>query len=512
MAMVAFAVLFGALLSLARALQGDTDPYWNVSGIDSGARATTAVVQGTSEPADTPAPSRPQGSPTPDDPHPLPDLRTEVEEYVVLRGDTLGQIAERFGISLQQLISANSIENPNLVEVGQLLLIPAPSLENAGPAYKIIPNSELVYGPAASDFNVEEFVQQKAGYLASYHEEVEGRTLNGAQIVTYVAQSYSVNPRLLLAVLEYNSGWVIARSPHEATLDYPIGLRDPYRKGLYRQLAWAANRLNRGYYLWRVSGANTWLLGDGGVIVINPTINAGTAGVQQFYASLFDRTNWERAVTEGGLAAAYIRLFGDPFQYAVEPLLPPDLTQPEMRLPFAAGEEWAFTGGPHGGWGDGSAWAAIDFAPPGPALGCVQNDAFVTAVADGPIIRSANGAVIQDIEVPGGPPADGLETTGWVVFYLHIETRDRVAAGAYLKAGDRIGHPSCEGGVSTGTHVHLARRYNGEWIPADQLNLAFVLDGWVSSGAGNVYDGYMKRNGIVVEAYAGRSATNAIQR
>jgi hypothetical protein len=78
-------------------------------------------------------------------------------------------------------------------------------------------------------------------------------------------------------------------------------------------------------------------------------------------------------------------------------------------------------------------------------------------------------------------------------------------------AGERVGHPSCEGGVSTGTHLHLARRYNGEWIPADQ-NLPFVLDGWVSGGSGVEYEGYLERNGEKVVADAGQSSKNKIKR
>ena len=35
-----------------------------------------------------------------------------------------------------------------------------------------------------------------------------------------------------------------------------------------------------------------------------------------------------------------------------------------------------------------------------------------------------------------------------------------------VQAGDPLGHPSCEGGNVTGTHVHLARKFNGEWIGA----------------------------------------------
>ncbi len=100
--------------------------------------------------------------------------------------------------------------------------------------------------------------------------------------------------------------------------------------------------------------------------------------------------------------------------------------------------------------------------PEGKGLGCVQSDLWVVAVADGLIIRADQGRVIQDLD------GDGNEGTGWIVLYMHIEGRDRVQAGTYVKAGERIGHPSCEGGYSTGTHFHLARRYNGEWIPADQ--------------------------------------------
>ena len=216
-----------------------------------------------------------------------------------------------------------------------------------------------------------------------------------------VAQDYSVNPRLLLAVLEYQSGWVTNATPTEENITYPIRYFDISRKGLYHQLAWAANNLNRGYYLWRVNGVSRWVLHDESVIPVAPTINAGTAGVQNFFSMLFGQADWEQAVTDQGLFATYNQLFGYPFDYAVEPILPPDLKQPKMQLPFGKDEVWSFTGGPHGGWADGSAWAAIDFAPPGEALGCVANSAWEVAVADGLIVRSDLGAVVQDLDGDG---------------------------------------------------------------------------------------------------------------
>ena len=133
------------------------------------------------------------------------------------------------------------------------------------------------------------------------------------------------------------------------------------------------------------------------------------------------------------------------------------------------------------------------------------SDAWVVAVANGTILRADHGAVIQDLD------GDGNEQTGWIVLYMHIDSKDRVQPGVYLNAGEHIGHPSCEGGVSTGTHVHLARRYNGEWIPADQ-DIPFRLDGWVSIGAGSEYDGYLQLGEQKVEAFAGNSPDNLLQR
>jgi murein DD-endopeptidase MepM/ murein hydrolase activator NlpD len=211
------------------------------------------------------------------------------------------------------------------------------------------------------------------------------------------------------------------------------------------------------------------------------------------------------------LFATYQRLFGYPFDFAIEPLLPPGLYQPPLQLPFEVGAKWVFTGGPHGAWDSGSAWGALDFAPDREAVGCIPSDEWVAAMANGPIVRVGDGVVIQDVDDPQSSPADGYEQTGWAILYMHIESRDRVNAGVYLKAGERIGHPSCEGGLSSGTHVHIARKYHGEWIPADQ-DIPFVLDGWVSVGTGVAYDGFLRRDGVEIEAYAGRSEKNQISR
>lgn len=51
---------------------------------------------------------------------------TPGDRYVVQPGDSLGRIAERYGLALADLLAANRIANPDTIFVGQTLQIPAP--------------------------------------------------------------------------------------------------------------------------------------------------------------------------------------------------------------------------------------------------------------------------------------------------------------------------------------------------------------------------------------------------
>jgi murein DD-endopeptidase MepM/ murein hydrolase activator NlpD len=169
------------------------------------------------------------------------------------------------------------------------------------------------------------------------------------------------------------------------------------------------------------------------------------------------------------------------------------LQQPLFLFPFQAGESWTYTGGPHSGWGTLEPYSGIDFAPPANTSGCIPTELWATALADGVVVRSETGIIVLDLD------GDGEERTGWNIFYLHVATEGRRVVGTKVKAGEPIGHPSCEGGRSTGTHIHIARKYNGEWIPADGT-LAFNLEGWVSHDGTRPYLGTLTRGSETVTA------------
>ena len=52
-----------------------------------------------------------------------PPIQTS-DEYVVQAGDTLFAIALRFGVTAAEIAAANGLSNPNLIFVGQRLVIP----------------------------------------------------------------------------------------------------------------------------------------------------------------------------------------------------------------------------------------------------------------------------------------------------------------------------------------------------------------------------------------------------
>ncbi len=443
-----------------------------------------------------------RSTPTPDQPHSVPTIRTDDIHYIVQPGDTLSRIASQYHTHARKIQEANNLENPDLLAVGQAILVPPPAIVGPAPSNKIIPDSELVFGPYGIFFDTSEMINSNLPNYANYSEPVGDAELSLSEIIDRVAIENSVNPRLLIGIAGYvtNSGL----SPFESTLALPNPpLKNaPVNLDLYRKFSWSANILNKGYYLWKLNAFPNWVLADGSSVIVSPTSNAGTAAIHYYLSFLYGKDEWFQAVGPNGISLYFQDHPTDPFFYSLEPWPSTSIEQPPLRLPFEPGVFWSFTGGPHAGWGDGSAWAALDFAPPGNALGCVQSDSWVTASGDGVIAYSQDGMVILDLD------GDGYMQTGWVVFYLHIENRDRIENGVYVRSGDRIGHPSCEGGISSGTHVHIARRYNGEWISADQI--PFNLDGWLSSGDGIEYNGFLTKNGHRIEAWNGRRKENQI--
>jgi hypothetical protein len=416
--------------------------------------------------------------------------------YYAQSGDTLVGLANRFNVNPFEIVSPDPIPENGLINPEQMLMIPQ-RLAITTSDEKILPDSEVVYSPTAADFDVITYVNNLDGYLADYNEYIFPTGIDsGAEVIQRVALEYSINPRLLLSLLEYNSHWLLGHPQSFQEQYYPMKYISIDNKDLHLQLAWAANQISIGYYQWRDGSLIELTFSDGSTMRLAPTLNAGTVGIMYYFSKIMNPQEWALALDSTiGIAGLHSVLFENAWDRAaqIEPIFPANLTQPALILPFVEEQIWAFTGGPHGAWTIDGSQAALDFAPGSVRHGCTPSNLWTVATAPGVIARLGNGVVMLDLD------GDGKEQTGWVLFYLHVNPIDNLHVGKRVDQGDLLGHPSCEGGRATGTHLHIVRKFNGEWIAADGP-IPFNLSGWEAHAGDSPYEGYLTRGEDIIEA------------
>ena len=429
---------------------------------------------------------------------PLPVRETykpgELVDYTAQTGDTLPALAARFNTTVEEIFESNPQipRDATTMPPGMPMKIPIYFLALWASPFQILPDHAFVDGPTVVGFNTSAYLDSQPGWLKDYRVYASGKWRSGGEMVDFVAINYSINPRLLLALLEYQGGALTQSEP--PVKKNLLGFRRIYWESPYLQLVLAANALNNGYYGWRIGDLVEFERIDGVLIRPDPWQNAASVSLQYYFSQMLAGDDYARATGPQGLIQTYESFFGNPWNDPIT-LIPGSLQQPEFRLPFPSDQTWYYTGGPHTGWGTGEPFAAMDFAPPSDKSGCfiAEDKYYATAMADGLVVRSTVDGLALDLD------KDGDERTGWVVFYLHLATRQRAPVGVELKAGDIIGYPSCEGGHATGTHVHIARKYNGEWINADSA-IPFKMSGWIPHNGAAAYFGTLTKQGSIVTA------------
>ena len=413
-------------------------------------------------------------------------------------GDTLESIAGHFRTSVARLQNPTQANTDGFLAAGIPIFVP--DAQFYAPYHQpVLADNLVIYGRNASSADVLGISSRAGGYLNHYAEYLfEGR-FTGPEIVALVARETSTDPRLLLAVLEYQSGWVYGWPEGSEEDKSPLNYEAVGVEGLYEELQVAARELARGYYGWREGFLQTMQFKDDSQVNIHPELNAGSVAVQYLFAGFYTPAHfYPNLYGENGFLELYRQMFGDPAQLALEggEVIPQGLAQPAMTLPFQPGVTWALTSGPHITWQLGTPRGAIDFAPRDDLPGCIVSNVYATASAPGLVVRSSRGAVAVDLD------GDGNEGTGWVIIYMHLAREGRIAGGSWVNSDDPLGYPSCEGGFSSGTHLHITRKYNGEWIGASGA-VPFVMDGWLAVAGQGAYAGTLVRDGQTV--YVGTS-------
>ncbi len=158
------------------------------AGAEEGAVEGETSDPGTEEGAGAETGNEEAGDDSEEAPPPLED-----GVYAVQSGDTLGQIAFIFGISLEDLMAANGLTNPDVLDVGQELTIPEAGFADTQPADDgssdegdsgdSEPAEEQTYIVRAGDtlFNIGQYFGITVDELAEYNSITDINSLDVGQ-------------------------------------------------------------------------------------------------------------------------------------------------------------------------------------------------------------------------------------------------------------------------------------------------------------------------------------------
>jgi len=80
---------------------------------------------------------------------PSPSVPPEGVEHVVAWGETINIIAARYGVSVEDIVAANNLANPDLIRAGDVLIIPGASAPAPQPGVHIVRQGETLQSIAS---------------------------------------------------------------------------------------------------------------------------------------------------------------------------------------------------------------------------------------------------------------------------------------------------------------------------------------------------------------------------
>lgn len=89
------------------------------------------------------------------DPENPPEGESGPPVYTVQTGDTLGKISREYDVSIDDIMAANNMDDPNFLQVGQELLIPVGGIPTATPIPTDTPSPILSPTPISAELPVE---------------------------------------------------------------------------------------------------------------------------------------------------------------------------------------------------------------------------------------------------------------------------------------------------------------------------------------------------------------------
>ncbi len=351
----------------------------------------------------------------------------------------------------------------------------------------IFHSARITYAP---DFYVPEIEALFAAYDSPLREtsfRIGDRRHSLAETLVNLSSLYNLNPRVLLALMEYQSGLIRSSAPTPEQLAWAMGYRGDggNQRGLYNQLRWANRELRRAMrdYAERADfGLPPLEFADGARREINADVSLSWYMLARVLAPTTTSDQLGRAID--GLVQTYRELFADPrpaptdWPAPAEPFLHYPLDRPvritsffDHEAPFlrANGSLTSFWGrreaflsyDGHTGWDYGS-------FPPDQVLAAAAGTVVFAGNSDDGCATPARAVIVDH--------GNGYRTLYWHLDGLAVATGDEVGRGEVLGV-------SGSSGCVTGPHLHFQVQYLGRDI--DPFGWCGVEpDPWAMNAAG----------------------------
>lgn len=314
---------------------------------------------------------------------------------------------------------------------------------------------------------IEAFLTSYPGPLNDVTFQIGDRSQSFAAVVVNLSNLYSINPKILLTLLEQQSGLLTTAEPSVEQLQWAMGLENAngHNSGLYRQLRRAALELRfalRDYALgWQQGSLPPLTFADNSKQEVPPDITLARYAMARVLA--LSTTPDQLPGKLHTFRTTYTALFEDP-RYAPDdwpPLAEPFLTRP-MEQPFRVTSFFDHNtpllhenGSVDSFWGTREALLSYD-GHTGWDYAMRPPDDVVLAAAPGTVVFAGNS------NDGCGVPARGViidHGNGYRTLYWHLDSMT-VSAGESVQAGARIGVAGATG-CAFGPHLHFQVQYLG---------------------------------------------------
>ncbi|NOH54334.1 M23 family metallopeptidase [Vibrio coralliilyticus] len=268
----------------------------------------------------------------------------------------------------------------------------------------LLTEQSFVYRPVTYPFLITDYFDENSKWLVLEEE------------LNHWSGAMGVDPRVTLATLAVSHGWTLNHTLSEAELEQ-----------VRSEIRHVANRLSQFFYHTKQQLETQDL--------------AATYAVVSSLQSVEQWPKWQ---------TFYSEQFGTPIADEETSFVSP----PDMQWPWRVGYNW-IPNGPHSHTGSGYPLSSVDVSYDWPRWG--EQTYSVTAAHEGYV------SVFSRCQLRVTAP------NGWATNYYHMDGI-QVQDGAWVSKNQKIGTYAsqrnialCQGGSSTGPHLHFSLLYNGRF-------------------------------------------------